>query len=332
MRVLITGGAGYIGSHTAVELLSEGHEVIIFDNYSNSSTTVPERIARITGGPLTCFRGDLLRPSDLDLVIRDQGIDAVIHCAGFKAVAESVEDPLMYYRNNLTGLINLLDAMAEHDVRNLVFSSSATVYHASGESPYQEDSLVGANNPYGRTKEMSERVLADLVASDPTWAVTILRYFNPIGAHPSGLIGDDPEGIPANLLPYVARVAAGELPAVQIYGDDYDTPDGTGIRDYIHIMDLARGHVLALLENREPGMRVYNLGTGRGTSVKELIAAFEAANGCVVPSVVTARRPGDLPVVYADPTLARQELGFTPRYSLEEMCAHAWAWQRLRQG
>jgi UDP-glucose 4-epimerase len=332
MTVLLTGGTGFIGSHTAVELLATGRDVLLIDNYVNSRPDVADRVALIAGRPVPALKVDLLDAASLDDVFRDFDVETVIHFAGLKAVGESVEQPLAYYHNNLVGTVNLMEAMAAHGVKRFIFSSSATVYRSDNPVPYREDYPVGATNPYGWTKVMIEQMLRDQVTADPSWQVILLRYFNPIGAHPSGLIGEDPSGIPNNLLPYVARVAAGLLPNVRIFGDDYDTPDGTGVRDYIHVVDLARGHVSALDRlTRFPGphgVEIFNLGTGRGNSVKEVIAAFEQACGRTIPCQVAPRRAGDLPAVYADPSLAASELGFTTRFTLDDMCADSWRWQQ----
>ncbi|MDR1808355.1 MAG: UDP-glucose 4-epimerase GalE [Propionibacteriaceae bacterium] len=326
MTVLLTGGTGFIGSHTAVELLDAGHAVVLADNYSNSKPSVADRVTAITGQAVVAQEIDLLDRAALERVFQEHEFDAVIHFAGLKAVGESVAKPLEYYTNNLVGTLNLLQCMRARGVRRLVFSSSATVYRSDNPVPYREDYPTGATNPYGWTKVMIEQQLRDLAASEPAWSVVLLRYFNPIGAHPSGLIGEDPNGIPNNLVPFVAKVAAGVLPEVRIFGDDYDTPDGTGVRDYIHVMDLARGHRLAL-ENIRPGVQTYNLGTGRGSSVRDVIAAYEEACGHAIPASVAPRRPGDLASVYADPALAARELGFTTEYSLLDMCRDSWHWQ-----
>ncbi|MDR0417349.1 MAG: UDP-glucose 4-epimerase GalE [Propionibacteriaceae bacterium] len=330
MAVLLTGGTGFIGSHTAVGLVESGHEVVLLDNYANSRRDVPERVGRIVGRPVAAVEADLLDRAALDWVLADHGIDAVVHFAGFKAVGESVAKPLAYYHNNLVGTVNLLEAMAAHGVKRLVFSSSATVYRSDNPTPYREDYPVGATNPYGWTKVMIEQILRDQVTADPAWSVTLLRYFNPIGAHPSGLIGEDPEGLPNNLVPYVAQVAAGRLAELRVFGDDYDTPDGTGVRDYIHVMDLARGHVLALEQLPPAGqVAVFNLGTGRGSSVREVVAAYERASGRPIPTAVAPRRPGDLATVYADPARAARDLGFVTEFDLDAMCADSWRWQQF---
>jgi UDP-glucose 4-epimerase len=327
MAVLLTGGTGFIASHTAVDLIEAGHDVILIDNYANSRPDVADRVAEIAGRDVVSLEVDLLDQAGVERVFNAHAIEAVIHFAGLKAVGESVEKPLAYYHNNLVGTINLLEVMAGYGVKQLVFSSSATVYRADNPVPYREDYPTGATNPYGWTKVMIEQFLRDLAVADPEWSVVLLRYFNPIGAHPSGLIGEDPHGLPNNLVPFVAKVAAGLLPEVRIFGDDYDTPDGTGVRDYIHVMDLARGHRLALAKLAAPGVTTYNLGTGHGSSVYEVIAAYEQACGHAIPAVVAPRRAGDLASVYADPSLAKAELGFTTEFGLAEMCRDSWHWQ-----
>ncbi len=328
MRVLVTGGAGYIGSHTCVELLAAGHEVAVVDNLSNSKEEAVRRIREITGRDLAFHRVDLLDRPGLDRVLETGPFDAVIHFAGLKAVGESVDEPLRYYRNNVAGTVTLCEALAGHGVKTLVFSSSATVYGDPASVPIRESFPLGPTNPYGRTKWMIEQILGDLHAGDPAWRIALLRYFNPVGAHPSGRIGEDPNGIPNNLLPYVSQVAVGKLPELQVFGDDYPTPDGTGVRDYIHVVDLAAGHLRALERLRTaPGVHTYNLGTGNGYSVLEIVAAFERACGRPIPYRVTARRPGDIAVCYADPSLARDELGWRASRGIDEMCADAWRWQ-----
>ena len=330
MRILVCGGAGYIGSHTCVTLLEQGYDIAVVDDLSNSSAEALVRVARLTGREVPFLRADLCQRETAEEAFRRwPDIGAVIHFAGFKAVGESVQKPLKYYENNLVSTLNLLDAMAAAGVRNLVFSSSATVYGAPATVPVAEEAPLSATNPYGATKLMIERILTDLCRAEPGWNVALLRYFNPIGAHPSGLLGEDPRGIPTNLVPYIAKVALGELPVLHVYGDDYPTPDGTGVRDYIHVMDLAEGHAAALrrLENG-CGLLVCNLGTGRGYSVLEVVRAYEKASGRPIPYVVEDRRPGDAAACWADPTRARQELGWSARRDLDEMCASSWNWQR----
>ncbi len=328
MRILVTGGAGYIGSHTCVELLNAGHDVIVVDNLSNSKIEALHRVKTLTGKPIVFYEADLLDRDALQFMFDIESPEAVIHFAGLKAVGESVREPLRYYHNNITGTLNLCDVMAEHQVKDIVFSSSATVYGDKNQPPLTEDMPRSAVNPYGRTKLMIEDILADLHTADPEWNVILLRYFNPVGAHPSGQIGEDPNGIPNNLFPYVTQVAVGRLREVQVFGDDYPTPDGTGVRDYIHVVDLALGHLRALDKLAEnPGVRAYNLGTGRGYSVLEVIRAFEQASGREIPYRIVGRRPGDVALSYADPSRAREELHWEAERGLEEMCADAWRWQ-----
>lgn len=328
MRILVTGGAGYIGSHTTLLLLAEGHEVEVLDNLSNSSPVALERMGHIAGGPITFHQVDLLDRDATGQVV-SRGFDAVIHFAGLKAVGESVEQPLRYYRTNLESTFNLLEAMTRHGVRQLVFSSSATVYGPDGVSPLAEDAPTGATNPYGWTKVFIEQVLRDVAAADPTWRIALLRYFNPIGAHESGLIGEDPQGIPNNLVPYIAQVAVGRREHLTVHGDDYDTVDGTGVRDYIHVDDLARGHVAALdrLGAMDHPVDVWNLGTGSGVSVLQMVQAFRDETGHPVPVVVGPRRPGDLAEAYAGVDKASSELGWRAERSLAEMVADSWRWQ-----
>ncbi len=327
MNILLTGGTGYIGSHIAVELLGRGNRVIIADNLSNSSEKAVEHIRMITGRDVSFYRCDTRDRAALENVFAHEDVDCCIHLAGLKAVGESVEKPLMYYENNVGGAITLLDVMREHGVKNFVFSSSATVYGEPEIMPMNEKCPRGRiTNPYGQTKAIIEQMLEDLYASDKEWNITILRYFNPIGAHESGLIGENPNGIPNNLMPYITTVAAGKLPRLTVFGDDYDTPDGTGVRDYIHVVDLAIGHAAAL--DRLDGLKIYNLGTGKGCSVKELVSAFEAANGVHIPVVTGPRRAGDIAVSYADPALAEAELGWHAERSIEDMCRDAWTWQK----
>jgi UDP-glucose 4-epimerase len=326
--ILITGGTGYIGSHTVVELLSAGHEAVILDNLSNSRREVLRSIEEITGKRPTFVEGDMRDAGLLDEIFARHRFDTVIHFAGLKAVGESVSKPLEYYENNVHGSMVLFRAMARHAVKRLVFSSSATVYGDPESLPIREDALLRATNPYGRTKLMIEEMLEDIVRADPDWRVATLRYFNPIGAHESGLIGEAPNGIPNNLLPYVAQVATGKLEHLPVFGDDYPTPDGTGVRDYIHVVDLALGHLKAfdyLMSNT--GLHVYNLGTGQGYSVLEIVRAFERASGRNVPHQVVARRVGDIASCYANAEKALKELGWKAEHGLNEMCADAWRWQ-----
>lgn len=328
MNVLLTGGAGYIGTHVAVELLGSGHGVVVVDNLSNSHAEAVRRVERITGHRVPLYIGDCADRELLERVFAEHRIDAAVHCAGLKAVGESTERPLLYYRNNLDALLTVCETMDAHGVRSLVFSSSATVYGDPERVPIPEEAPLSATNPYGATKLFAERVLADLASAVPDWRITALRYFNPVGAHPSGLIGEDPNGVPNNLFPYIAQVAAGRREKVLVYGDDYDTPDGTGVRDYLHVVDLARGHVAALERLGDAyGMRAYNLGSGNGASVLEAIAAFERACGTKIPRQVVARRPGDIAVCYADPSAANRDLGWKTTHTLDEACADAWRWQ-----
>ncbi|GAB4470013.1 MAG: UDP-glucose 4-epimerase GalE [Anaerolineales bacterium] len=327
MEVLVTGGTGYIGSHTVVELLQAGYETVIVDNLSNSKEQVLERIAEITGKTPRFYKADLRDESEMQRIFATHSFDAVLHFAGLKAVGESVEFPLRYYHNNLTGTLILLQTMQKFGVQRLVFSSSCTVYGANQEMPLREDFPIAPLSPYGHTKAMIEQMLRDLVVAEPDWQVTLLRYFNPVGAHPSGLIGEDPNGIPNNLFPYITQVAVGRLPYLRVFGDDYPTPDGTGVRDYIHVVDLAIGHLRALEKLTQPGLYVYNLGTGRGYSVLEVVKAFERATGKTIPYQIVERRPGDVPIAYADPSLAQIELGWHAERGIEEMCVDAWRWQ-----
>ena len=331
MKVLVTGGAGYIGSHTCVELMQAGHEVVVLDNLCNSHTAVLERIARIVGRSPEFARADVRDTGALREVLVRNRFDAVIHFAGLKAVGESIEKPIEYYDNNVQGALSLCRAMVEAGVGTLVFSSSATVYGNASSMPVREDALLAPMNPYGQTKWMVERILGDLSASDPArWRVALLRYFNPVGAHSSGLIGEDPQGIPNNLMPNIAQVAAGVRDKVRIFGSDYPTRDGTGVRDYIHVVDLARGHLAALdvLRRDQRGFTV-NLGTGRGISVLEAIHAFERASGQAIPTEKVARRAGDVAESYADPSLAESLLGWKAHFGLDDMCRDTWRWQNL---
>lgn len=326
--VLVTGGAGYIGSHTCLQLLEAGFRVAVVDNLSNASEESLRRVRQITGGTLEFHRADLCDPGALDPVFERQSFDAVVHFAGLKAVGESCEVPIRYFHNNVTGTINLLDAMERHGCRRIVFSSSATVYGQAETMPIAETAPLGATNPYGRTKLIVEDLLRELCAQKPEWTAVLLRYFNPVGAHPSGRIGEDPLGIPNNLMPAVARVAVGRLPELKVFGDDYPTPDGTGVRDYIHVVDLAAGHLAALRRIGElAGAHAYNLGTGRGYSVLEMVAAFERACGKSLPHRIVDRRSGDIATCYADPTKAQRELDWRAELDLDAMCVDTWRWQ-----
>jgi len=328
MRILVTGGAGYIGSHTCVELLNAGYEVVVVDNLSNSKIEVVARVREITGKQLDFHQVDLLDQEALDLVFARHAVEAVIHFAGLKAVGESVGQPLRYFHNNVTGTLILCTVMAKHAVKDLVFSSSATVYGEPYKVPITEDFPLSATNPYGRSKLMIEEILRDLHRADPAWNVCLLRYFNPVGAHPSGRIGEDPNGIPNNLVPYIAQVSVGRLPELKVFGNDYPTRDGTGVRDYIHVVDLAVGHIKALQFLRKgPGAVAFNLGTGHGNSVLEMVAAFERACGKLIPYRFVERRPGDVATTYADPSRAQDELGWSAERGIEEMCADVWRWQ-----
>ena len=328
MNILVTGGAGYIGSHTCIELLNSGFDVQVLDNLSNSSEESLRRVQEITGKSLAFVRADLRDLRELREILRSTTFDAVIHFAGLKAVGESTEKPLDYYENNVGGTLNLCRAMGEVGLRNLVFSSSATVYGEPASVPITEEFPLSATNPYGRTKLMIEEILRDIYQADKHWRVILLRYFNPVGAHPSGRIGEDPNGIPNNLMPYISQVAVGRLPQLQVFGDDYATPDGTGVRDYIHVVDLAKGHVRTLDRLREPpAVSVYNLGTGRGCSVLEMIQAFERVNSIPVPYRVVERRPGDIATCYADSSRAERELGWNAELGIEEMVQDSWRWQ-----
>ncbi len=327
--IFVTGGAGYIGSHTCVELLNAGFDVTVFDNFCNSHPEVLARVERITGKKPTLIRGDIRDRNALTTALRDSKATAVIHFAGLKAVGESVEQPLTYYDNNVVGTIRLLEAMRDCDVRSLVFSSSATVYGDPQRLPLTEDHSLSATNPYGRTKLVIEDMLRELYRSDPVWRIAILRYFNPAGAHASGLIGEDPQGIPNNLMPYIAQVAAGQREFLNVWGKDYATPDGTGVRDYIHVVDLAKGHLKALNRLQQAGEYLtVNLGTGTGYSVLDMVKAFEKASGRPVPYKVAQRRAGDIAACYADPALALELLGWRAEKDLEAMCLDSWRWQR----
>ena len=328
MNVLVTGGAGYIGSHTLVELLEGGHNAIVIDNLSNSCEESLRRVKKITGKEIKFYKGDLLDKDYVNKIFDENEIDAVIHFAGLKAVGESVAKPLWYYQNNLISTLNLCEVMAAHNVKKLVFSSSATVYGKPASLPITEDFPLSATNPYGQTKLMQEYILKDLYVADNDWDIIILRYFNPVGAHKSGLIGEDPNGIPNNLVPYIAKVSVGKLEQVNVFGNDYDTPDGTGVRDYIHVVDLAIGHVKSIEKLREKtGVKVYNLGTGNGFSVLEMITAYGKAAGKEIPYKIGPRRPGDIDACYADTSLAEKELGFKAVKTLDDMCKDSFKWQ-----
>jgi UDP-glucose 4-epimerase len=328
MAVLVTGGAGYIGSHTCVELLNEGYDVVVIDNLSNASEKSLERVQEITGKKLTFYKADLLDREAVENIFRNEKIDSVIHFAGLKAVGESVSMPLEYYYNNITGTLILCDTMRKFGVKTLVFSSSATVYGNPKTVPIKEDFPLSATNPYGRTKLMIEEILRDLYVSDNTWRIVLLRYFNPVGAHKSGRIGEDPRGIPNNLVPYITQVAVGKLEFLGVFGNDYDTPDGTGVRDYIHVVDLAKGHLKALEKLKDnTGVLTYNLGTGKGYSVMEMLNSFEKVCGKPIKYKIMPRRPGDIAACYADPAKAKEELGWVAEKGLEEMCEDSWRWQ-----
>lgn len=329
MKVLVTGGAGYIGSHTCVELLNAGYEVVVIDNLCNSKKESIKRVKEITGKDLKFYKADLLDKEEVENVFSKEKIDAVIHFAGLKAVGESVEKPLEYYHNNLTGTFILCEVMRKHNVKNMVFSSSATVYGNPKTVPIKEDFPLSVTNPYGRTKLILEDVLKDIQKADPQWNIILLRYFNPIGAHKSGKIGEDPNGIPNNLVPYVTQVAIGKLDYLGVFGDDYDTYDGTGVRDYIHVVDLSIGHIKALEKLKsKPGIAVYNIGTGRGYSVFDVVKNFEKVCKVSIPYKILPRREGDIAVCYADTQKAYEELGFKAKYDLARMCEDSWRWQK----
>ncbi len=324
-KILVTGGAGYIGSHTVVELINAGYEPIVMDNFYNSNPSVIKKVEKITGKDVKLYEADMNIPSDLDKIFSENKIDAVIHFAGYKAVGESVEKPLMYYDNNIGGTIKLVEAMKKYDCKNIVFSSSATVYGMNNPIPYVEDMPTSATNPYGYTKVMIEQILKDVCVPDKDFSVMLLRYFNPIGAHESGLIGENPNGIPNNLLPYICKVAIGELEQLSVFGDDYDTPDGTGVRDYIHVVDLAKGHICALnyvFEHK--GADAVNLGTGKGTSVLEIVDSYEKASGKKVKYKIAPRRAGDIATSYANTDKSKEYFGWKAEYGIERMCADSW--------
>ncbi len=331
MKILVTGGTGYIGSHTCVELINKGFEVVIFDNLFNSKLDVVDRIEKITGVRPQFYRADLLDEDSMRPCFEEHKFDAVIHFAGLKAVGESVEKPLLYYENNIAGTINLCKLMNEYGCKRIIFSSSATVYGDPAQIPITEECPKGTcTNPYGWTKSMLEQVLSDLYRADDEWSVVLLRYFNPIGAHESGLIGESPNGIPNNLMPYIMQVAVGKLPELGVFGDDYDTPDGTGVRDYIHVVDLARGHVNAIDKvTSTTGVNIYNLGTGNGYSVLDIVKAFEAANDIKIPYQIKPRRAGDIATCYADPSKAKSELGWEAELDLQKMCEDSWNFAKV---
>ncbi len=330
MAILVTGGAGYIGSHTCVELLNEGYEVVVLDNLSNSSEKSLERVKQITGKEVKFYKGDILDRDILKKILETEQIESCIHFAGLKAVGESVEKPWEYYNNNIAGTLSLTDEMRRHGCKNIIFSSSATVYGDPAMIPITEECPKGVcTNPYGWSKSMLEQILSDMQKADPEWNVILLRYFNPIGAHKSGLIGENPNGIPNNLMPYITQVAVGKLKELGVFGDDYDTPDGTGVRDYIHVVDLAKGHVKAIQKLKEDvGLGIYNLGTGTGYSVLDIVKNFEAANGVKIPYVIKPRRAGDIATCYSDAAKAKEELGWVAQYGIKDMCADSWNWQK----
>ncbi|KSU80391.1 UDP-glucose 4-epimerase [Fictibacillus enclensis] len=329
MAILVTGGSGFIGSHTCIELLNAGYEIVVLDNLSNSHIESLEQVREITGKSFVFEQVDLLDKNEVMRVFTDHSIEAVIHFAGLKAVGESVSKPLFYYYNNVAGTLVLCEVMQQFGVKNLVFSSSATVYGLTDQVPISEGAPLDATNPYGRTKLMIEEILRDLCVSDREWSISLLRYFNPIGAHESGKIGEDPNGTPNNLIPYITQVAVGKLPKLQVFGDNYETVDGTGVRDYIHVVDLAKGHLKALAKVlNSKGIEAYNLGTGNGYSVLQVLHAFEQVVGVKIPFDVTDRRPGDVAISYADPSKAKSELGWKAEKDIHEMCRDAWNWQK----
>ncbi len=332
MSVLVTGGAGYIGSHTVLELLNGGYEAVVFDNLCNSSEEALRRVEKITGKKVRFYKADMCDPEAMDRIFAENpDIDSVIHFAGLKAVAVSVSEPVEYYKNNIGGTLNLIEAMKKHGVKNIIFSSSATVYGSPKQIPITEECPKGVcTNPYGWTKWMIEQILTDVHTAYPDWNVILLRYFNPVGAHESGLIGEDPQGVPNNLTPYIAQVAVGRRPHLNVNGNDYDTPDGTGVRDYIHVVDLAKGHIKALekIEKLSGEVKIYNLGTGKGSSVMDVLHAYEKASGKEIPYVIAPRRPGDIDKCWADPSLAEKELGWRAELDLLDMCRDSWNWQQ----
>lgn len=332
MKILVTGGTGYIGSHTCVELLKEGYEVVVFDNLYNSKIDVVDKIENITGKKIKFYKADMLDKESMRPVFEENQFDAVIHFAGLKAVGESVAKPLLYYQNNIAGTLNLCELMNEYGCKRIIFSSSATVYGSPKTVPITEDFPLSTTNPYGSTKLMLEGILTDLCVPDEEWSVVLLRYFNPIGAHESGLLGESPNGIPNNLMPYIMQVAVGKLPELGVFGDDYDTPDGTGVRDYIHVVDLAKGHVNAIQKvTSDNGVNIYNLGTGNGYSVLDIVRAFEKANGVKIPYSIKPRRAGDIATCYANPTKAKEELGWEAQYDLQRMCEDSWRFAKMNQ-
>mgnify|MGYP004486411361 FL=1 len=331
MAILVTGGAGFIGSHTVVELQNAGYEVVVCDNLCNSSRKSLERVEQITGKPVKFYESDILDKAAMEQIFTENQIDSVIHFAGLKAVGESVAKPWEYYHNNITGTLVLVDVMRAHNVKNIIFSSSATVYGNPAFIPITEDCPKGqCTNPYGWTKSMLEQILTDIQKADPEWNVILLRYFNPIGAHKSGLIGENPNGTPNNLMPYITQVAIGKRKELGIFGNDYDTHDGTGVRDYIHVVDLAKGHVAAIRKlNEKAGLKIYNLGTGKGYSVLDMVHNFEAATGVKIPYVIQPRRPGDIATCYSSAELAKKELGWVAENDIREMCEDSWRWQKM---
>ena len=329
MSILVTGGTGYIGSHTCLELLQAGYDVIVVDNLSNSNREVLNRIRDISGKEVSFYKADLLDADTLELIFSQNRIEAVMHFAGLKAVGESMTKPLLYYHNNITGSVTLCEVMARHAVKRLVFSSSATVYGVPESVPITEGFSTCAANPYGRTKLIIEEILRDLNTADKDWSIAILRYFNPIGAHESGAMGEDPKGIPNNLMPFISQVAVGKLNRLKVFGNDYDTHDGTGVRDYIHVVDLAKGHIKAMEKiNNGAGVETYNLGTGKGCSVLELVKTYEKVTGQRIPYTIVDRRPGDIAVCYADPSLAETMLGWKAVKNIDDMCRDSWNWQK----
>ncbi len=325
--ILVTGGCGYIGSHTTLELLNKGYDVVVVDNFSNSSYEALARVQKITGKRVTFYEADIRDSVKMEEIFQKHTFDAVIHFAAFKAVGESCKLPLKYYENNISGTVSLLQIMEKYGVKKVIFSSSATVYGDPERLPLDESCRLSTTNPYGSTKLMMEMIMQDLYKADKEWNIILLRYFNPVGAHESGLIGEDPKGIPNNLMPYVAQVASGKLACINVFGNDYDTPDGTGVRDYIHVVDLALGHIAAIEQCNESGVHIYNLGTGHGYSVLDMIHAFEKACGKTLPYKICERRPGDIAACYAAPDKAKKELKWEARFGIEEMCADQWKWQ-----